>query len=235
MEKFDLKSFMRKLWKEWILPLGLAFVVAYAFRTTLASPRHIPTGSMIPTIKIGEFIFVKMYHYDWHIPFTRKSWISKSDPQPGDVVVFEFPEDPDKDYIKRLIGIPGDTIEVKNDRLIINGEPLKMEEVTDRSILNDLNPKYDPDDLTLYRETIGNVEHYAMYSKIKDVPDFGPYKVPDGCYFVMGDNRDDSYDSRYWGCVKREKFLGRAAFRWFSFDIEHAPFLRFGRFFQWVK
>ncbi len=228
------KHWLRYLWREWVFPLGVAFLIAYAFRSTIASPRHIPTGSMIPTIKIGEFIFVKMYHYDWHIPMTRTSFAHRGNPKRGEVVVFEFPEDSSKDYIKRVVAIPGDIIEVRDDRIILNGEPLPRREILDRSVLNDLVPKYDPDDLELYMETIDGIEHEVIYSRTKRVSDMPAYRVPESCFFVMGDNRDDSYDSRFWGCVPREKLLGRAAFRWFSLNWDRAPFVRFNRLFQWV-
>lgn len=225
----------KKFYKEWILPLGIAAVVAIFFRTTIASPRHIPTGSMIPTIKIGEFIFVNMFAYDWHIPFTRMSLIKRSDPKTGDIVVFEYPLDPDKDYIKRVVGVPGDIVEVVNDRIIINGKPVEMKPAEDRSILEDLTPKYEPAQQSLYKETLGEATHYAMYDNLKDVGDFGPITVPENAIFVMGDNRDDSADSRFWGFVPREKVLGKAGFIWFSFNKDHFPFLRFGRFFTMLK
>ncbi len=225
----------KKFYKDWILPLGVAAIVAFFFRTTIASPRHIPTGSMIPTIKIGEFIFVNMFAYDWHIPFTRKSLIKRSDPERGDIVVFEYPNDPDKDYIKRVIGIPGDTVEVKDDRIILNGQPLAVEVAKDRNILEDLTPKYDPEDQSLFFETINNVKHHTMYSNSKEVGDTEPVTVPENSLFVMGDNRDDSADSRFWGFVPREKLLGKAGFIWFSFNKDHFPYLRFSRFFTMLK
>lgn len=229
------KQWLKVLWREWIFPLGVAFLIAYAFRSTIASPRHIPTGSMIPTIKIGEFIFVKMYQYDWHLPMTRVSLARRNEPQRGEVVVFEFPQDPSKDYIKRVIGVPGDIVEVKDDRVIVNGEPFPVRKAEDTSVLNDLFPKYDPKEQSLFLETINGHEHYVMYSQLKTVRDFPPYRVPDDCIFVMGDNRDDSYDSRFWGCVPREKVLGRASFRWFSFNASQFPYVRFNRLFNWVE
>lgn len=228
-EKFN------RFFKEWVLTLGIAFTVAFFFRTTIASPRHIPTGSMIPTIKIGEFIFVGMFSYDWHIPFTRQSFALRDNPKRGDIIVFEYPLDPEKDYIKRVIGVPGDTIEVKDKRVILNGEPLETNPVTDKAILEDLTPKYSPDRMSLYRETINGVKHYVAYMNDRHPPDMEPVKVPEDSFFVMGDNRDDSQDSRYWGFVPREKILGKAGFIWFSFNKDHFPFLRFDRFFTMLR
>lgn len=186
---------------------------------------------MIPTIKIGEFIFVNMMAYDWHIPFTRKSFQQRHDPQHGEVVVFEYPRDADKDYIKRIIGVPGDVVEVKEKRVIVNGKPLELSVVEDKQVLKDLFPKYDPDSMILYRETQEGHSYYVTHMMDRPGFDMSPVTVPADSFFVMGDNRDDSQDSRYWGFVAREKFLGKAGFIWFSFDKEHFPFLRFDRFF----
>jgi len=224
-EKFDY------ILKEWVLTIAVAFAVAFLFRTTIASPRHIPTGSMIPTIKIGEFIFVGMFSYDWHIPFTRKTFSKRADPQRGDIVVFEYPLDPDKDYIKRVIGIPGDIIEVRDKRIILNGVPLKLEVTENRTVLDDLEPKYDLSRISIFNETIGDVTHHIIWLNDRSAYDMDPVQVPRDSFFVMGDNRDDSQDSRAWGFVPREKLLGKAGFIWFSFDKSHVPFLRFERFF----
>ena len=120
--KWDFSSpkFWNYFFKEWVLTVGLAFAVAFLFRSTIASPRHIPTGSMIPTIKIGEFIFVNMFSFNWHLPYTRKILVERRDPERGEIVVFEYPQDPDKDYIKRVVGLPGETIAIRNKVLYIN-------------------------------------------------------------------------------------------------------------------
>lgn len=229
--KKDYREKLRYFFKEWVLTLGIAFIVAFFFRTTIASPRHIPTGSMIPTIKIGEFIFVNMFKYDWHIPFTRKSWVARNEPQRGDIVVFEYPLDPSVDYIKRVIGVPGDIVEVRNKRVILNGQPLPLEPVEDTKILEDLAPKYNPNRLSLFKETNNSKSYYVLHMHERRTADMPPIEVPPGSYFVMGDNRDDSLDSRAWGMVPREKILGTGTFIWFSFDRHHFPFIRFERFF----
>lgn len=225
------KEKFKKFFNEWILTLAIAFAVAFFFRTTIASPRHIPTGSMIPTIKIGEFIFVNMFAYDWHIPFTRMSWVERKNPEHGEIVVFEYPRDPDKDYIKRVIGVPGDVVEIAEKRVIVNGTPIPLEPVTDKSILEDLAPKYEPEKMSLFKETYNGHSYYVAHMNDRPAMEMPATTVPPGAYFVMGDNRDDSQDSRYWGFVAREKFLGKAGFIWFSFDKDHAPWLRFSRFF----
>jgi signal peptidase I len=227
-EKFD--YFL----KEWVITIGVAFLVAFLFRSTVASPRHIPTGSMIPTIKIGEFIFVGMFPYDWHIPFTRKSASKRSDPKRGDIIVFEHFSG--KDYIKRVIGVPGDIIEVVDKRIILNGQPLSLEPVDNPKLLADLAPKYDVRNLSLFKEKIGDVEHNVLWINNRRGSDhisFGPLQIPRDHFFVMGDNRDDSSDSRAWPYpfVPRDKILGEGSFIWFSFDKHHFPWVRFERLF----
>lgn len=227
------KEWFKRFFKEWILTLGIAFLVAFFFRTTIASPRHIPTGSMIPTIRIGEFIFVKMFEYDWHIPFTRQSFSKIKDPERGDIVVFEYPLDSSKDYIKRVVALPGDTIEIRDKQVILNGKTLERTPIEDESVLEEMRAKYRNIPLRLYEEKNGEATYTIMEmpSSIRPSRDVSPMTVPADSYFVMGDNRDDSQDSRYWGFVPREKVLGTGSFIWFSFDKEHFPFIRPARFF----
>jgi signal peptidase I len=231
--RWDLKDprFWNYFFKEWILTVGLAFAVAFLFRSTIASPRHIPTGSMIPTIKIGEFIFVNMLSFNWHLPYTRKILQERRNPERGEIVVFEYPQDPDKDYIKRVVAIGGDTVEIRNKRVILNGEPLPLETVEDRSILNDLAPKYDPERISLFRETNGTHSYYVIHLSDDQTGNFGPVTVPAGHYFVMGDNRDDSYDSRFWGPLERGKIFGTSTFIWLSVNVHHFPWIRADRLF----
>ncbi len=231
------KDFLKRIWNEWIVTLAIAFALALFFRTVFYAPRHIPSGSMIPTIKIGEFIFVKMFAYDWHIPYTRWSLMKRGDPHRGDIIVFEYPDNPDLDFIKRVVAVPGDEIEVRDRRIIVNGVPYPTTEAADTSILNDLAPKYDPKRMALFEEQIGDVTHYfaRIFGKGEELANKPVVKVPENMYFTMGDNRDDSSDSRAWGFVPREKILGQASFIWFSFDIDNPPWLRFSRFFTLLK
>ncbi len=172
-----------------------------------------------------------MFKYNWHLPYTRIILDQRAQPQRGEIVVFEYPQDPSKDYIKRVIGTPGDTIEIRDKRIILNGEPLKLELVEDRSILEDLAPKYDPSRISLYKETNGEHSYYVIHLS-DDMPgNFGPITVPPDNYFVMGDNRDDSYDSRYWGTLERERIFGSGSFIWLSVDIHHPPWIRGTRLF----
>lgn len=231
----NLPKSARGFLKEWVLPLGLAVVVAFLFRTTIASPRHIPTGSMVPTIKIGEFIFVKMYSYDLHIPFTRHKWIHRNDPQRGDIVVFEYPNDRSKDFIKRVIGIPGDIVEVRNKRVWLNGTALRLDPIEDTDTLLDAGKEYHPDHMSLFREHLGDRSYIVAHSHLRAPRNAGPIEVPEGSFFVIGDNRDDSSDSREWGVVPRDYLLGQGSFIWFSFDRRNFPFLRWNRFFTTLR
>lgn len=222
---------IEKFLKEWVLTVGVAFVVAFGFRSVFYSPRHIPTGSMIPTIRIHEFIFVNMHSFDWHYPFTEKSMIKRRDPAKGDIVVFEYPEDPSKDYIKRVVATPGDSIEIRDKRIILNGTPLSLEPVTDPEILESLDPKYDGQPKALFKETNGDREYLVMHMLNRQGRDIGPVTVPANSFFVMGDNRDDSQDSRYWGFVPRKNLIGEGSFIWLSVAWLRPPFIRFGRLF----
>ena len=164
-------------------------LVVLLIRSFLFEPFRIPSDSMMPTLLDGAFIFVNKFTYGLKIPFTHKVVLPLSDPEFQDIVVFEFPEDTSKDFIKRIIGLPGDTIQIRDKKLIRNGVEVEESYVqhTDGSIV----PRRD---------------------------NFGPITVPEGKYFVMGDNRDESYDSRFWGFVERNKIEGRAWILYWSWQ-----------------
>ncbi|MFH1018369.1 MAG: signal peptidase I [Pseudomonadota bacterium] len=199
----------------------IAVVIAFAFRYSVAQPYKIPTGSMIPTLKIGDFIFVSKLAYGLKLPlpFTNYNLITWGQPKRGDVVVFVYPPDPSLDFIKRVVGTPGDTVEVKDDILFINGQEMPRKPVSDRSIIEDLTPATLSQAARLYKETLSTKEHWVM--ELFPFPEnFGPVTVPKGQVFVMGDNRDNSKDSRVWGFLPIENLRGRALFTWLSIDSE---------------
>jgi len=163
----------------------IAVMLALLIRTFVVQAFKIPSGSMIPTLLIGDHILVNKFIYGLHIPFRDATVFAMTLPRRGDVIVFKYPEDETKDFIKRVIGEPGDTLEVKDKQVYVNGQAL--------------NEAY-----TIHQDpTI-----FAKGNQPRD--NFGPIVVPEGDYFVMGDNRDQSLDSRFWGFVKTDKIKGQA-------------------------
>ncbi len=202
-----------------------AILLALIFRSVIASPYKIPSGSMIPSLKIGDFIFVSKLSYGLKIPFTNKNLINFSIPKRGDVIVFVAPPDPRIDYIKRVIGIPGDKIELKNDKLYINDALAERTEVKDPELLKDYPSSSIREAATTYIEKVGDKKH-AMMEISRIAENFGPVVVPPGHLFMMGDNRDNSGDSRVWGFAPMENVRGRALFIWLSLDSVD-PYIRF--------
>jgi signal peptidase I len=181
--------------REYAESIIIAVILALIIRTFIVQAFKIPSGSMEDTLAIGDHILVSKFIYGTKIPFTSTRLVKFRDPRRGDVIVFEYPEDPSKDFIKRVIGTPGDTVEVVNKKVYVNGTPYE-------------NPH------EIHKET-------DLVPKEQNPRDnFGPVKVPDNSYFVMGDNRDRSYDSRFWGFVKNDKIKGLAFIKYWSWDKE---------------
>ena len=181
--------------REYAESILIAVLLALVIRTFIVQAFKIPSGSMENTLAIGDHILVNKFIYGSKIPFTKTKILKIRDPRQGDVIVFEYPEDPSKDFIKRVIGTPGDTVEVKDKHVYVNGKlyanPHEVHKEAD-TIPKEMNPR-----------------------------DFmAPVKVPAGDYFVMGDNRDRSYDSRFWGFVSRDKIKGLAFIKYWSWDKE---------------
>ena len=211
-------------------------LIVFALRSFLVEPFKIPSGSMLPTLQIGDFILVNKYTYGIRLPVINKKIISLDNPQRGDVMVFRYPQDTSLDYIKRVVGIPGDTVEYRNKQLIINGQPATLRNAGSYGYMgNGLNFIT----AALQKEKLGKTEHVAMVQPempsvlVGQVRDDFPYrencqydtqgngfvcKVPQGYYFMMGDTRDASNDSRYWGFVPDENIVGKAFFVWMNFD-----------------
>jgi signal peptidase I len=219
-------------------------LLVFVLRSFLVEPFKIPSGSMLPTLQVGDFILVNKYTYGIRLPIVNKKIVEIGQPKHGDVMVFRYPKDPSLDYIKRVIGLPGDTVEYIDKRLVINGQPAATEPAGEYSYVgNGLN--YVTGETR--HEHLGEHNHLAMVQK--DMPpviqyqvagDF-PYrdnctyndsgfkcKVPEGYYFMMGDNRDASNDSRYWGFVPDENIVGRAFMIWWNFG----EFGRIGHFIE---
>ncbi|MCX5841485.1 MAG: signal peptidase I [Deltaproteobacteria bacterium] len=173
----------------------IAILIAFFIRTFIVQAFKIPSGSMKPTLLIGDHILVNKFIYGIKIPFIRKNLISISEPKRGDVIVFIYPEDRSKDFIKRVIGVGGDTIEIRNKKIFLNGLP--------------------------FQDTHGvYVDDFIIPGTIQPRDNFGPMTVPKGAVFAMGDNRDQSYDSRFWGVVELKDVLGKAFIMYWSWNRE---------------
>lgn len=205
------KEKQKSVARDWAEALVVAFVIAMIIRAFVLQAYRIPSSSMEDTLLKGDHILATKYNYGLTIPFTtRKIWGEESVPDRGDIVIFTFPGNHAMDFVKRVIGLPGDTIEVVDKKVYINGEPYKCpyEKYTDPFIL-----------------TKGQ-------GKVRD--NFGPVVVDPGHCFVMGDNRDQSYDSRFWGQVPVLNIKGKAFIIYFSWDTDK-PWIRFTRMGQVVR
>lgn len=177
--------------------------IVLVLRSFLVEPFQIPSGSMLPTLEVGDFILVNKYAYGLRLPVAGTKILEVGDPERGDVMVFRYPEDGETNYIKRVIGLPGDRIRYQDKQLFINGE------LVDTSFVARLPP------MELRREDLGDVEHdiFLTLGRPGNSGE-GEWVVPEGHYFVMGDNRDNSNDSRYWGTVPDELIVGKAFAIW---------------------
>jgi signal peptidase I len=194
--KDETASTMKKIFsRENIEAVVIAVVLALFIRTFVIQAYKIPSGSMLETIQLGDHILVNKFIYGIKIPFIHKTLIHITNPKRGDIIVFIPPNDPDKDYIKRVIGIPGDVIEIKNKQLYRNGKLVK-------------EPYVMHTDPNVYPRSFGPRDN------------FGPVTVPPGHLFMMGDNRDSSLDSRYWGFASLNMVEGKALIIYWSWDSQ---------------
>lgn len=191
-------------------------LIVLIFRSFVFEPFKIPSGSMIPTLLVGDFIVVNKYAYGLRLPVTNTRILSVGEPERGDVVVFRYPVDPRVNFIKRLVGLPGDTIAYRDKRLFINGEEITAQE-QGLYASNEVKCSVPRADALRSQETLGDVTHDILVH-LKSGGRDGQWKVPDGHYFVMGDNRDRSNDSREWGFVPEDHLMGRAVGIWLNFD-----------------
>lgn len=181
--------------QEYIEAIILAILIAFFIRTFVIQAYKIPSGSMKPTLQIGDHILVTKFNYGVKLPLIRSTVIPVGAPKRGDIVVFIYPEDRSKDFIKRLIGLPGDVIEVRDKKILVNGLP--------------------------WNDAYGvNVDNLIIPGSVQPRDNFGPVTVPEGSLFVMGDNHDESYDSRFWGFVPIKDVLGKALIIYWSWNQE---------------
>jgi signal peptidase I len=193
-------------------------LIVLLFRSFLFEPFKIPSGSMIPSLLIGDFIVVNKYAYGLRLPVTNTKILSTGEPERGEVVVFRYPVDPRVNFIKRLVGVPGDTISYRDKRLYVNGEPVAVEDMG-RYTSDDVKCATPRADAIRYLEKLGDTEHEILVHQNSGSSD-GQWTVPEGHYFVMGDNRDRSNDSRAWGFVPEDHLMGRAVGIWLNFDYK---------------
>ena len=191
-------------------------LIVLLFRSFLFEPFKIPSGSMIPTLLVGDFIVVNKFAYGLKLPVVHTKFLSLGEPERGDVVVFRYPVDPAVNFIKRLIGLPGDTISYRNKELFVNGEAVSRTEAG-RFTSSEVKCSTPRSDAHRFRETVGSVDHDILLHE-NSGSKTGQWLVPEGHYFVMGDNRDRSNDSREWGFVPEENMMGRAVGIWLNFD-----------------
>ncbi|MBQ0131876.1 MAG: signal peptidase I [Comamonas sp.] len=215
-------------WLDWTAGLFPVLFVVFVLRSFLFEPFKIPSGSMIPTLMVGDLILVNKFTYGVRLPVLNTKVTEGNAPQRGDVMVFRYPPQPTLDYIKRVVGVPGDTVAYLNKRLTINGQEVPTQDLPDF---------FDTDAMryfSQYEEKLGDKPHKLLNTKgmpafVQGASEF-PFrdnctysvegvtcKVPEGHYFAMGDNRDNSLDSRYWGFVPEANIVGKAFFVWMNF------------------
>jgi len=215
-------------WLDWTAGLFPVIISVFFLRSFIVEPFKIPSGSMIPTLLVGDLILVNKFHYGLRLPVINTKITEGEKPERGDVMVFRYPPKPSLDYIKRVVGLPGDTVAYLNKRLTINGQAVPTESV----------PEFFDEDamryFKQYEEKFGTQSHRLLNDEQR--PAFVPgadrfpgydncnytvegvsCKVPEGHYFMMGDNRDNSMDSRYWGFVPEKNIVGKAFFVWMNF------------------
>jgi signal peptidase I len=226
-------KYIYRLWKEWRMTIFFLVFIVLPVKSSLADWNWVPTGSMNPTILEGDLIYVDKIAYDLRFPLTLHRLAKWSDPQRGDIVVCFSPED-DVRLVKRVIGQPGDTIELINNTLFLNGEPAGYTKI-DSKYTEHLSGKL-KEKFIFAMENLDGLAHAVMSTpSIAAVRNFGPVTVPQDSYFVMGDNRDNSRDSRYFGFVERKVIVGKAKGVIGSFDITDKYQPRFKRFFASLK
>ncbi len=215
-------------WLEWTAGLFPVIVTVFMLRSFLFEPFKIPSGSMIPTLLVGDLILVNKFHYGLRLPVINTKVTEGNKPQRGDVMVFRYPPQPSLDYIKRVVGVPGDTVAYLNKRLTINGQVVETNALPD--FLDEDSMRY----FKQFEEKLGDKPHRLLNDEnrpafVQVQPNFFGAEgcaytvegvtctVPEGHYFMMGDNRDNSLDSRYWGFVPDANIVGRAFFVWMNF------------------
>lgn len=209
------RSTLARWFDNWMRSLGMALVLFLIIRTFLVEAFQIPSGSMERTLLAGDFLFVNKAVYGAQIPGTKARLPGFESPRRGDIIVFEFPKNPELNYVKRVIGVPGDRVEMRGGEVRVNGGVLAEPYVQRVDPAHDV---YDPEFNWQKDYLIGGAAALRDYRPTRDT--WGPLLVPPGKFFVLGDNRDNSADSRYWGFVDASAVKGRPLVVYFSYDRE---------------
>ena len=224
--------------KKNVIQIFYAIVAALIIRSFLFEPFSIPSGSMYPNLKVGDYLFVSKFSYGFSrhsLPFSIPlipNRLFYKEPQRGDVIVFKTPEDNRTDYIKRLIGLPGDKISIESNEIFINGKKIK------RTFKE--KEKYKLFNVQKVKETLPNRKSYDVYEfekslAILNTDNFKEVVVPNESFFVLGDNRDNSQDSRFLGFIPKENLVGRAELVFLSFDVEIGSFIKFWTWYSALR
>ena len=232
MKKQKVIKFITRLWKKWRMTIFFIVFVVVPVKSSLADWNWVPTGSMIPSILEGDLVYVNKLAYGLRFPLTLYRLAKWSDPKRGDIVILFSPEDETR-LVKRVIAVPGDIIGMRNNVIFLNGQPLAYTKIGSK-YAEHLSSKL-KDHSIFATENLDGTTHVVMSTpSILAIRDFGPIIVPQDKYFVMGDNRDNSRDSRYFGFVERQAIIGKAKGVILSFDIMDKFQPRFKRFFASV-
>lgn len=208
------KLLKEPVWVEYARSLFPVILAVLVLRSFLVEPFRIPSGSMMPTLLVGDFILVNKFAYGIRLPVINSKIIDVGEPQRGDVMVFRYPKDPSIDYIKRVIGLPGDKVAYYNKQLFINGVPAKQE---GNESYAGVGAGVSMSGAKLKKEHLLGVDHNILIDESRGTLE-GEFTVPEGQYFMMGDNRDNSNDSRYWGFVPEANLVGKAFMVWMNWD-----------------
>ena len=217
------------LWQEWIRPAVVVAAIVFPLKSAIADWNWVPSGSMKPTILEGDLVFVNKLAYDLKVPFTLQRLAQWDDPAQGDIVVFFSPHD-GKRLVKRVIALPGDTLEMRNNILLLNGKAMDYEALDIRPFSEEI---YEDARAVIAKERSEQCLHVVMALPSRGaMRSFPAIRIPEGKYFVMGDSRDNSFDSRYFGFVERKQIVGRSKRVILSFDKNHHYIPRMKRFFS---
>jgi signal peptidase I len=219
----------RFLWREWIKPIGLVAILVFPLKSAVADWNWVPSGSMKPTILEGDLVFVNKLAYDLKVPFTLQRLAEWDNPARGDIVVFFSPHDGLR-LVKRVVAVPGDTIELRNNVLLLNGKAMAYESVNTKAYAKEI---YEDARAVIAAEHGAGRSHLVMeLPSHRGLRTFDSITVPPGKYFMMGDSRDNSFDSRFWGFAERKQIVGKANRVLLSFDKNHHYVPRLGRTFS---